>query len=219
VAATDSSGETAAGKRDADVIAAVMASKPQASRVDTYRSISDPILCTPDRNAATCAQEQLPYPELSRTPSSESGNSNGTATPRPWTFEELQTAIGSLSTAQLGPRQQQPQQRRQKRDPPPPPHLPNPEQCNLRHPLRLKSAYESVCGREPAYTTCHDKFVGTVDYIFYTPASHSETYALHPRRVLQPPPLHTLSTGMPCGAWPSDHVSLVCDFVITKATF
>lgn len=26
-----------------------------------------------------------------------------------------------------------------------------------------------VCGREPDYTTCHSKFLGTVDYMWYTP--------------------------------------------------
>jgi len=38
-----------------------------------------------------------------------------------------------------------------------------------RHPLKLRSAYSEVTGSEPPYTTCHSKFLGTVDYMWYTP--------------------------------------------------
>lgn len=38
-----------------------------------------------------------------------------------------------------------------------------------RHPLKLRSAYSEVTGAEPPYTTCHSKFLGTVDYMWYTP--------------------------------------------------
>ena len=38
-----------------------------------------------------------------------------------------------------------------------------------RHPLKLCSAYSEVTGNEPPYTTCHSKFLGTVDYMWYTP--------------------------------------------------
>ena len=37
------------------------------------------------------------------------------------------------------------------------------------HPLQLRSAYQDCMGREPEITSCHNKFEGTVDYIFYTP--------------------------------------------------
>ena len=39
----------------------------------------------------------------------------------------------------------------------------------LQHPLRLQSAYVEVTGSEPEFTSCHDRFCGTVDYIWYTP--------------------------------------------------
>ena len=38
-----------------------------------------------------------------------------------------------------------------------------------RHPLKLRSAYSEVTGSEPPYTTCHSKFLGTVDYMWFTP--------------------------------------------------
>lgn len=107
--------------------------------------------------------------------------------------------------------------------------------------------------QEPLFTTCHDKFIGCVDYIWFTPtpqqaqqaqqqaqeqqggpgssgapggsadaASGSQVpqqgeaprFTLRPLSVLQPPPLQSLRTGMPCGAWPSDHVSLLADFAL-----
>lgn len=39
----------------------------------------------------------------------------------------------------------------------------------LQHPLKLQSAYMGVTGSEPEFTSCHDRFCGTVDYIWYTP--------------------------------------------------
>lgn len=39
----------------------------------------------------------------------------------------------------------------------------------LRHPLQLQSAYMEVTGAEPAFTSSHNRFHGTVDYIWYTP--------------------------------------------------
>lgn len=39
----------------------------------------------------------------------------------------------------------------------------------LQHPLTLQSAYKEVTGSEPEFTSCHDRFCGTVDYIWYTP--------------------------------------------------
>ena len=37
------------------------------------------------------------------------------------------------------------------------------------HPLPLQSAYKTVLGAEPAFTSCHSKFIGTVDYVWFTP--------------------------------------------------
>lgn len=39
----------------------------------------------------------------------------------------------------------------------------------LQHPLQLQSAYMEVTGAEPDFTSSHDRFHGTVDYIWYTP--------------------------------------------------
>ena len=39
----------------------------------------------------------------------------------------------------------------------------------LQHPLQLQSAYREVTGTEPDFTSSHNRFHGTVDYIWYTP--------------------------------------------------
>ncbi|GIM15787.1 hypothetical protein Vretimale_18486, partial [Volvox reticuliferus] len=45
------------------------------------------------------------------------------------------------------------------------------EAAVLRHPLRLRSAYAAVDEheREPLFTTMHARYVGTVDFVWYTP--------------------------------------------------
>ncbi len=48
-----------------------------------------------------------------------------------------------------------------------------------RHPLKLRSAYSEVTGGEPPYTTCHSKFLGTVDYMWYTPNVSTPNQASH----------------------------------------
>ena len=61
-----------------------------------------------------------------------------------------------------------------------------------------------------------------MDYIWYTPPAEGDAaeaagggrYALRPLSVLLPPSLQSLRTGLPAGAWPSDHVSLVADFAV-----
>jgi hypothetical protein len=83
-----------------------------------------------------------------------------------------------------------------------------------RHTLQLRSCYAEVAGREPHYTSCHDTFFGTVDYIWYTPTAGA--VRLKPVSVLLPPcsdthlPRHNRS--MPNATIPSDHICLVCDF-------
>ena len=37
------------------------------------------------------------------------------------------------------------------------------------HPLPMESTYKTVLGAEPAFTSCHTKFIGTVDYVWFTP--------------------------------------------------
>lgn len=46
------------------------------------------------------------------------------------------------------------------------------------HPLPMKSSYAALLGAEPEFTSCHGKFIGTVDYIWFTP------------QVCTPPVLH-----------------------------
>ena len=84
-----------------------------------------------------------------------------------------------------------------------------------RHDWTLRSAYATVAGGEPAYTSYHEKFCGTVDYMWFTP------HALLPRRVLLPLPLEVLDAavphrrwckGLPSDHWASDHMALVCEF-------
>jgi len=44
------------------------------------------------------------------------------------------------------------------------------------HPVPMQSSYEDVLGGEPSFTSCHGRFIGTVDFVWYTP------------RVRAPPP-------------------------------
>ena len=46
-----------------------------------------------------------------------------------------------------------------------------PETPVLRHPLNVESAYATVAGREPPFTTCHGQGQKTVDFILYTAAA------------------------------------------------
>lgn len=181
---------------------------------------------------------------------------------RGWTSAELHIVMGGQAPNAHHPRQQQaatlghtpPRHRRDLKqqqlytpsDPPAPVVA-----CS---PLALSSAYAAATSQEPTYTTCHDKFIGTVDYIWFTPppqqqqptagkgSSTSEggsgskdaedgeggqgvgsqggpgpRYALRPLSVLLPPSLQSLKTGMPCSAWPSDHISLLADFALYDA--
>jgi len=47
----------------------------------------------------------------------------------------------------------------------------DPSSWVAKHPLSLQSAYRSVAGAEPAFTSAHGGFVGTVDYLWFTPES------------------------------------------------
>ena len=37
------------------------------------------------------------------------------------------------------------------------------------HPVPMHSSYEIVLGGEPSFTSCHGKFIGTVDFVWFTP--------------------------------------------------
>ncbi|KAK9835122.1 hypothetical protein WJX84_011986, partial [Apatococcus fuscideae] len=84
-----------------------------------------------------------------------------------------------------------------------------------KHPMHLLSAYNELLGGEPPYTSCHGRFIGTVDFMWFTP--EMEGLRLRPRRALLPPPLDSLHCGLPSPTWPSDHISLLCDFQMLGA--
>jgi len=89
---------------------------------------------------------------------------------------------------------------------------------SMSHPMSIKSSYAKVMGEEPAFSTAHDKYVGTVDYIFYTDGDESAKWNIRPVQVLAPPPLHKiLPKGLPNGFWPSDHISLCTKFVMYES--
>ncbi|XP_023642702.1 carbon catabolite repressor protein 4 homolog 3 isoform X1 [Capsella rubella] len=83
------------------------------------------------------------------------------------------------------------------------------------HPLKLSSSYASVKGSantrdsvgEPLATSYHSKFLGTVDYLWYSDG-------LVPARVLDTLPIDVLckTRGLPCQELGSDHLALVSEF-------
>ncbi|KAM7259807.1 hypothetical protein ACFE04_015548 [Oxalis oulophora] len=87
------------------------------------------------------------------------------------------------------------------------------------HPLKLNSSYATIKGSEatrdssgePLATSYHAKFLGTVDYLWYSDG-------LAPTRVLDTLPINALRTtgGLPCKIIGSDHLALVCEFAFTK---
>ncbi|EFH59393.1 hypothetical protein ARALYDRAFT_898218 [Arabidopsis lyrata subsp. lyrata] len=83
------------------------------------------------------------------------------------------------------------------------------------HPLKLNSSYASVRGSpntrdsvgEPLATSYHLKFLGTVDYLWYSDG-------LVPAGVLDTLPIDVLckTKGLPCQELGSDHLALVSEF-------
>ena len=85
----------------------------------------------------------------------------------------------------------------------------------IAHPFAgdLQSAYRVVEGAEPRFTTCHAKFVGTNDYIWFTSG-------LTPMRALRCPNLDDILQyhRLPSVRYPSDHVSLAVDFSFVRGS-
>lgn len=81
----------------------------------------------------------------------------------------------------------------------------------VRHPVCLLSAYMTVCGREPQYTTVHAQSKTTVDFIFYS-SNCAQGKCLKPIRVLEVPAHHPRC--LPSPDFPSDHIFLLADFWI-----
>jgi len=90
----------------------------------------------------------------------------------------------------------------------------------LRHTFQLKSSYRAVLGEEPIFTTAHDKYVGTVDYIFYScPQEEGGLWSMVPTQVLHPPQRGAqaiVPKGLPHGFWPSDHICIMTRFDIVR---
>ncbi|KAI5066466.1 hypothetical protein GOP47_0019090 [Adiantum capillus-veneris] len=88
----------------------------------------------------------------------------------------------------------------------------------VRHDLTLYSTYSDIQGfpgtrdalGEPLLTTCHKKFLGTVDYIW-------RNDGLKTLRVLDTLPVTSLSgdKGLPIMVWGSDHLPLACEIHAT----
>ncbi|XP_021680235.2 carbon catabolite repressor protein 4 homolog 3 isoform X2 [Hevea brasiliensis] len=88
----------------------------------------------------------------------------------------------------------------------------------LTHPLKLNSSYATLKGStrtrdlngEPLATSYHSKFLGTVDYLWYSDG-------VVPIRVLDTLPFNTLERtgGLPCKKLGSDHLALVSEFAFT----
>ncbi|PPD68753.1 hypothetical protein GOBAR_DD34372 [Gossypium barbadense] len=89
------------------------------------------------------------------------------------------------------------------------------------HPLQLNSSYATVKGSintrdsngEPLATSYHSKFLGTVDYLWYSEG-------VLPIRVLDTLPIDILTRtgGLPCKKIGSDHLALVSEFAFSKST-
>ena len=85
----------------------------------------------------------------------------------------------------------------------------------VRHGLRLRSAHaDANDGAEPAFTTAHRRFLGTVDYLFYS--TGRDGGGARPLRCWTEGGQGVLEgRHLPHEAWPSDHVALVCDFQLS----
>jgi len=75
-----------------------------------------------------------------------------------WTTEQLMIATGIQPPSGVGTQGG--------------PRLPPPVSTDIwiaEHPVPMQSSYEDVLGGEPSFTSCHGKFIGTVDFVWYTP--------------------------------------------------
>jgi hypothetical protein len=136
-----------------------------------------------------------------------------TARPRGWTAEELELALGrragqegSSSGGGGGPSGSGSGSSQQRGG-----------DYVARHGLRLASAYVAATGSEPAFTSFHSTSCHTLDYIWFTPDGREEGAACRLRAgaALLPPDRRSLPPrGLPSHNWPSDHISLACDFLL-----
>ncbi|CAH2073064.1 unnamed protein product [Thlaspi arvense] len=90
----------------------------------------------------------------------------------------------------------------------------DPERTTVEHAMELKSTYSEIEGKantrdengEPAVTSYHRRFMGTVDYIW-------RSEGLQTVRVLAPIPKEAMqwTPGFPTPKWGSDHIALVSE--------
>lgn len=80
---------------------------------------------------------------------------------------------------------------------------------NLGHGLMLRSAYQSVLQREPAYTNFTSGYRGAIDYVWYDALAFE---AVSVQAIPTRPALATIETAwLPNACYPSDHLCLVTD--------
>ena len=78
---------------------------------------------------------------------------------------------------------------------------------------RMRSAYKEALKEEPQWTSCHSKFSGTTDYIFF------DESAVKVKRVLKTPSARNWTNNphekrLPNMKYPSDHLSIAADFIV-----
>ena len=84
--------------------------------------------------------------------------------------------------------------------------------------IGLSSAYQTVCGHEPMFTSVDPAFPCCIDYIFY-----SSSPLLHPVAVFDCIPSNELDSvesvirRLPSHPWPSDHIPIVAEFELIPA--
>ena len=84
-----------------------------------------------------------------------------------WTTEQLMTATGLGVRGNYHPTDNNAKS-----------SMPKPNAADLwiaEHPLPLTSSYNFLLGAEPDYTSCHGAFIGTVDYVWFTPEVNPTT--------------------------------------------
>lgn len=86
--------------------------------------------------------------------------------------------------------------------------------CRLQHNIHLRSSY-SLSGSEPKYTNYTASFVGTLDYIWYTPETIVATALMEvpeKRQLFDNAQDSAGVEGIPNTQWSSDHIALCTDF-------
>ncbi|XP_027169148.1 carbon catabolite repressor protein 4 homolog 3-like [Coffea eugenioides] len=91
----------------------------------------------------------------------------------------------------------------------------------VRNPLKLRSSYAMVKGSaetrssngEPLATSYHSKFLGTVDYLWFSDG-------IVPTKVMDTLPINVLKKigGLPCQKFGSDHLPLVSEFAFIQGS-